>query len=40
MINTQKQEKHTKLFEIHRILSKHDRKLCKKNNLANKSSTK
>ena len=36
MINVKKQKKHTKLFEIHKILSKHDRRICQKNNIVDK----
>ena len=36
MTHAQKQERHTKLFEVHKILSEHDRRICKENSFSNK----
>ena len=36
MINVKKQKRHTKLFRIHKILSKHDRRICQKDNIINR----
>ena len=35
MAHAQKQKRHTKLSEVHEILSEHDRKICKENSLFN-----
>ena len=35
MTHAQKQERYTKLFEVHGILSKHDRRICKENSSFN-----
>ena len=35
MTHAQKQKRHTKLSEIHEILSEHDRKICKENSSSN-----
>ena len=40
MINIKKQKEHTKLSRIHKILSKHDQKICQKNNIIDKLATK